>query len=736
MAQPGIGRARNSWEEVVARWPLVRRLLPGPEVAWGDRQTAAALVPLCLLVLWAVAVYAAVNLIRFDPRASFLAAGGAAAVAALALALLRVGQVRPATWLFMIGLGLVTGGAMLDHGLRAAGLGNALVVTGMAAVLLNWRGALFFAGFYAVILTAVQLAETRGWLHPAALEPRNVLATSLVQLTVLTTVLALTVNWLRRLVRQLRDSERELRAANQALIESREALSLIISESPDAIIAAGDRGVIQLVNRAAERLLGYGAAELVGRPFLEVGLVADQQQGSAKPELGRVLAGMEGPPAEMEIVRKDGTRVPVEVAGRMVKRGDGSMQVQAILRNIEERKQTERARSELEAELRHAQRLESVGRLAGGIAHDFNNLLTVILSTAATLRARPLPAELQIDAEAIEAAAERAADLTRQLLAFSRKQILRPQVLDLREVMADVEGILRRLLPERIDLKLRSVPLSGPIKADPQQIQQVVMNLAINARDAMAGNGTLTVAVDEVLIAPHEQDLVSGVRAGAHARITVSDTGVGMDQETRAHLFEPFFTTKPLGQGAGLGLATVHGIVNQSGGHIRVRSAPNQGTSFEILLPLLPARAAAPALPPRPPPGDGAPAGETILLVEDEPMVRQTTARLLRGMGFEVLEAGNAAEALRLALSRTDPVDLLLTDVVMPGASGPDLAARLSAHQSVPVLFMSGHADVSLAESDVLARSPFLPKPFSPAQLERKVREVLQGAGADVPSTS
>jgi two-component system, cell cycle sensor histidine kinase and response regulator CckA len=742
MAQPGIGRARDSWEDVVAGWPVVRRLLPRPNVPWAERQTGAALVPLCVLVAAACAVYLIVNWIRFDPAANFAAGVGALGVALLALALIRQGRVTGATWLFMVGLALLTATAMLGDGLRADGVGNVLVVTGMAAVLLNWRGAVFFAAFYAVILIAAVVGESRGWLAPPPREPPNVLATALMQLIVLTTVLGLTVSWLRKLVRQLRDSERELRAANQALVESREALSLIISESPDAIIAAGDRGVIQLVNGAAERLLGYRAAELVGRPFLEVGLVADQGAPDKGAELGRVLAGMEGPPAEMEILRKDGTRVPVEVAGRMVKRGDGSMQVQAILRNIEERKQSERARAELEAELRQAQRLESVGRLAGGIAHDFNNLLTVILSTASTLRHRPLTpdqqGEVEADVDAIQAAAQRAADLTRQLLAFSRKQILRPQVVDLAEVIVGVENILRRLLPERIELRLHQETLSGPVKADPHQIQQVVMNLAINARDAMPAGGRLTVSLDEVYIADHEQDPVKGIQAGKHARITVSDTGVGMDQETRAHLFEPFFTTKPLGQGSGLGLATVHGIINQSGGHIQVRSAPGQGTSFQILLPLLPARSHHPE--PRPA-IDGPPppvTGETILLVEDEPLVRQMTARLLRAMGYQVLEAANAAEALRLALARPTPVDLLLTDVVMPGASGPDLAARLAAHHAVPVLFMSGHTDVSLAETDVLERSPFLAKPFSPDELRRKVREVLHGrsdqAGGAAPA--
>ena len=727
MAQPGIGRARRSWADVVADWPFVRRFLPGRTVSWAARQAASALVPLCLMVVAAVAIHFLVNLGLWRETADDLPAVGAAAVAVLALVLIRMGRVRSATWMFMGGLALVTGADQVHQGFSATGVGNALVVTGMAAVLLNWRGAVVLGVFYGAMISFVVIAEGRGWLQPGT-GPRRELATVLLQLVVLTTMLGITVSWLRGLVRQLRESERDLRAANQSLIESREALSLIISESPDAIIAAGDRGVIQLVNRAAERLLGYNASELVGRPFLEVGLVAPDPQGGRGEALGRVLAGMEGPPAEMEILRKDGTRVPVELAGRMVKRGDGAMQVQAVLRNIEERKQAERARAELEAELRHAQRLESVGRLAGGIAHDFNNLLTVVLSTASTLRARAVTSELKADLEAIESAAERAAELTRQLLAFSRKQILRPQVIDVGQVVTGVETMLRRLLPERIELHLRRATLSGPIKADPHQIQQVVMNLALNARDAMPGTGTLTVAVDEVILTQEDSDSLVGISAGRHARITVSDTGVGMDEATRTHLFEPFFTTKPVGQGTGLGLATVHGIVNQSGGHIRVRSAPGQGTSFQVLLPLLPAQQSGVdgrQLGEQP---CGPVAGEVILLVEDEPLVRQSTARILRSLGYRVLEAGNASEALGLALGQSQPVDLLLTDVVMPGASGPELAARLHAHHGVPVLFMSGHADVPLAEVELIKRSPFLPKPFSPDELARKVREVLQAS--------
>jgi two-component system, cell cycle sensor histidine kinase and response regulator CckA len=718
---------------------FVRRLLPGPPLEWEDRQTASAFLTLVAMVLATALVHALLAAVTAGAAADLVPTGAVVAATLGALLLLRRRRLRAAVWVFLGGLAAAGTLVLLAEGLSAPGLGNVMVVLVIAAILLNWRGALCFGLFFGVVLLGVQVAELRRWLLPQARPPATVWLSTALPVVLMTLLLAGATHWLRGVVLQLRRRERQLRAANDALSESREALSLVIDESPDAIIAAGDRGVIQLVNGAAERMLGYAAQELLGKPFLELGLVAPDSQARSTEEIGRVLAGMEGPPTEIEIVRKDGTRLPVEVNGRMVKRGDGSMQVQAVMRDIRERKQAERARQELEAELRQAQRLESVGRLAGGIAHDFNNLLTVILSTASSLKGQLPPDDLHEDVVAIEAAALRAAELTRQLLAFSRKQILRPQVIEPASVIEGVESILRRLLPEQIAIVVRKTAVAGAIRADPQQMQQVLINLALNARDAMPGPGTLTIAVDEVHVVGGEAGAEAGgeLAAGAHVRFSVSDTGVGMDERTRAHLFEPFFTTKPVGQGTGLGLATAHGIVVQSGGHIRVRSREGEGSTFEVLMPMLPALVddAGAAGAPGPAPAGAACPAESILLVEDEPLVRQTTARILRGLGYQVTEAGTAHEALRLAAARATPVDLLLTDVIMPGVSGPDLAARLSAQAPSRVLFMSGHADVPLAEAELLARSPFLAKPFSPLELARKVREALdRQPGRDVPA--
>jgi PAS domain S-box-containing protein len=724
MAQQPNARPERSWEDVVLGSRIVRRLLPGPPLEWEDRQTASAFLTLSSMALAATSLYLLLEALTVGLGVDFVPAGVVAASTLGSLLLLRRRWLRPAVWAFLAGMAAASTLVLLAEGLSAPGVGDVMVVIVMAAILMNWRGAVFFGVFFGVVLLGVHVAQLRHWLVPVTRAPAAFWLATAIPVALMTALLAGSTHWLRGVVGQLRRRERQLRAANDALTESREALSLVIAESPDAIIASGDRGVIQLVNSAAERMLGYAAQELLGKPFLELGLVAPDSQARSTEEIGRVLAGMEGPPTEIEIVRKDGTRLPVEVNGRMVKRGDGSMQVQAVLRDIRERKQAERARHELEAELRHAQRLESVGRLAGGIAHDFNNLLTVILSTASSLKGQLPPDDLHEDVVAIEAAAQRAAELTRQLLAFSRKQILRPQVIDPASVIDGVGNMLRRLLPEQIAIVVRKGPVAGAIRADPQQMQQVVINLALNARDAMPGAGTLTVALDQVHVGRAGES--AEIEPGPHVRFMVSDTGVGMDEHTRAHLFEPFFTTKPLGQGTGLGLATAHGIVTQSGGHIRVRSREGHGSTFEVLLPMV---AAPVVVTPAPMPTallqTAARATESILLVEDEPLVRQTTARILRSLGYQVTEAGSAHEALQLAAARATPVDLLLTDVIMPGVSGPDLAARLSTQAPSRVLFMSGHADVPLAEAEMLARSPFLPKPFSPPELARKVREVL-----------
>lgn len=389
-------------------------------------------------------------------------------------------------------------------------------------------------------------------------------------------------------------------------------------------------------------------------------------------------------------------------------------------------------RLQLEEQFRQSQRMDAVGQLAGGIAHDFNSSLTVIKGTVALLLME-LPEESHIreDLAEIEHCADRAANLTHQLLAFSRKQILQPEVLDLNEVARRMESVLRRTIGEHIEFVTRLDPALGRTRVDPGQIEQVIANLALNARDAMPGGGMLTLSTRNV--GPEHAGAGNCSAGGTPGcvQLVVSDTGAGMDEMERSRLFEPFFTRKGKGQGegCGLGLAAVHGIVQQSGGDIRVESAPFEGTTFTICFP----RAAEEPPAPRRQPTPGVPGTGTVLLAEDEPSVRKIARRILERGGCHVLAAGNAAEAMRLAGSHDGPIHLLLTDTIMPGGSGPELAVMLSElHPQTKVIFMSGYTEDVLAPSGVLdAETVFLQKPFEPAQLMGLVSEQLAAARAE-----
>jgi PAS domain S-box-containing protein len=382
---------------------------------------------------------------------------------------------------------------------------------------------------------------------------------------------------------------------------------------------------------------------------------------------------------------------------------------------------------QLEDQLRQAQKMEAVGQLAGGIAHDFNNLLTAILgNTQLLLRDLPPGDTKRGDVEEIRKASERAASLTRQLLAYSRRQMLQPEVLDLNVVVAEMDKMLRRLIGENISLATVLAPDLGRVRADPNQIEQVLVNLAVNARDAMerSGGGKLTIETANVDLDEAFAQAHLGSKPGPHAMLAVSDTGMGMDATVRAHLFEPFFTTKEVGKGTGLGLATVYGIVKQSGGYISVYSEPGHGSSFKIYLPRLAAPAASPAPALKGSAGRGT---ETILVVEDEPAVLALSQRALEAQGYVVLAASDATTALRLVERHGGTIHLLLTDVVMPGMSGRDLADQLAARRpGIRVLYMSGYpGDAVVQHGELQAGSTFLQKPFSPDGLARRVREVL-----------
>jgi CheY-like chemotaxis protein len=382
-----------------------------------------------------------------------------------------------------------------------------------------------------------------------------------------------------------------------------------------------------------------------------------------------------------------------------------------------------------EGQLRQAVKMEAVGRLAGGVAHDFNNILTAITgySELALMNLDPLD-PVRHDVKDILAAAERATSLTHQLLAFSRKQVLHPQRLDLNQVVANLDKMLRRIIGEDIDLVTILGPELGAVMADPGQIEQVIMNLVVNARDAMPQGGNLTIEtanadLDEAYARKRVQ-----VQPGPYVMLAVSDTGVGLDRDSLDRIFEPFFTTKEAGKGTGLGLATVYGIVKQSGGYVGVYSEVGHGTTFKIYLPRL--EEAAGAGPPAAGTAELRRGRETLLLVEDADLLRGLAREVLERAGYMVLEARNGAEALQVHQQHEGPIHLLLTDVVMPGMNGRELAEQLAPLEpEMKVLYMSGYTDDTIVQHGVLEPGvAFLQKPFSPAALTRKVREVLEAA--------
>jgi PAS domain S-box-containing protein len=518
------------------------------------------------------------------------------------------------------------------------------------------------------------------------------------------------------------DDISDRRRAVAALRRSEEHFRSLIENASDMIVVADTHNGITYVSPSVERALGYAAEEQRGRSPLELVHPEDQVR------LQQLLADTLRPAAIVEPTRvrlrhQDGTWRTVEaVAGRQTAEGVvGGVVINA--RDISEREH-------LEAQLLQAQKIEAVGLLAGGIAHDFNNLVTAILGYADLALRRLSPQDpMRRNLEEITRAAERAAALTQQLLAFSRKQILQPRVLDVREVLERAQSLLQRLIGEDIDLVLRAESTVGRVRVDPVQLEQVLLNLAINARDAMPQGGTLVLeAEDADLDEAFARDHL-GAQAGAFVMLAVSDTGHGMDRETQARVFEPFFTTKELGKGTGLGLSTVYGIVKQSGGYIWVYSEPGRGTTFKVYLPRMVGEtdeAAVEAHAPAP----AARGTETILLVEDEDAVRELVEELLQAVGYQVLAAARPEEALRLAKRHDGPLHLLVTDVVMPQMAGPDLARHLRGiRPDVKVLYLSGYSPGIVADRGVLEDGAmFLQKPFSAEALETKVRETLDAS--------
>ena len=516
----------------------------------------------------------------------------------------------------------------------------------------------------------------------------------------------------------------ERRRAQAALLQSEQRFRQVVEHAPEGIAVVDSDMRFQYLNPVAVRLLGaQSASELLGRSHLD--LVHPDERAASLERSSQVAQGVPKAAAERRFVRLDGETLPVEISGAPFEY-DGRPAAIAFFHDITERKRTEAERSQLEAQLRQAQKMESVGRLAGGVAHDFNNHLTVIGGYCDMLLA-DLPAG-DAAREAIgeiRAAGARAAALTQQLLAFSRKQIAEAKPISLNGAVADASRMLRRLIGEDVEIVTALDPEPVTIMADRGQINQVVMNLAINARDAMPQGGRLTIETGAAEIDASYASLHLEARPGHYATLTVTDTGVGMNPETMQRIFEPFFTTKGMGVGTGLGLATVYGIVRQSGGWIRVYSEPGRGAMFQVYFPRVDGPAEASVAPARH--AEDGRGSETVLVVEDQPEVRRLALTILSQKGYRLLEASNGAEALALSANYAEPIDLLLTDVVMPGMTGRELANRLlETRPTVKVLFTSGYTAEVISHQDVLdAGAAYLPKPFTASQLTLKIREIL-----------
>ena len=528
------------------------------------------------------------------------------------------------------------------------------------------------------------------------------------------------------LAQEISERKRGMESALMAFEESEAKLRSLAENSPYGICRTSvGGGQFVSVNPALVGMLGYGSEKEV----LALNLSSDVYRNpGARARLVEELRRQERfHNVEIEWKRKDGSPLTVSVSGNTMSSNNGAQYFEVIVEDVTTRR-------ELEAQLRQAQKMEAVGRLAGGVAHDFNNMLMIISGYAELvlneecIRDCAQGQGVRGQVEKIREAAKKASQVSRQLLAFSRKQVLEPRVLELNKLLTDVAKMLLRLLGEDVELVIHVDPKLGRIRADSGQLEQVILNLAVNARDAMPKGGRLVLEtanadLDVTYAQPH-----APLVAGSYVMLAVSDNGSGMDHETQAHIFEPFFTTKEKGKGTGLGLATVYGIVKQSGGYIWVYSEPGAGTTFKVYLPRVDEAPTAPR--PQPRLEEAVPATESILLVEDEEDLRHVIRGFLEKLGYQVLEAKDATEALKISAEHPSPIHLMVTDMIMPGMRGRELAGRFaSSRPQMKVLYISGYTDGSIVQhGELQAGSAFLGKPFGSEALARKVRELLDGA--------
>ena len=535
---------------------------------------------------------------------------------------------------------------------------------------------------------------------------------------------------LETLERKVRERTQELTAANTALSaqiserkKAEEAYRELFENADDMVFTLDLAGAFTSLNRVGERLTGRARLD-AGRSSLEE-VVSPLHRTLVSDALAGL--GTDAPPAPLRVEVRDpgGLRTNVEMSLRLIQRSGSPAGIHGVARDVT-------ARERLESELRQAHKLDAIGHLAAGVAHDFNNILMVIQGYSEMLMAQVGTESLREDLQQIHVAARRGGDLTRQLLAFGRKQVLRVIPLDLNSVVHDTSQMLRRLIGENISLRIDTALDPCVVEADKSQLEQVLMNLAVNARDSMSRGGSLTVSVARTQATGEHH----ATAVGAYVTLTMTDTGCGMDAATKDRVFEPFFTTKPPGKGSGLGLSTVYGVVKQLGGNVTVDSTPLQGTVFTVYLPATSKAAEAPHDATIPELASGQ--SETVLLVEDDEPVRALLCSVLRRHGYQVLEARGPKQALSIAARHTGPLDLVLSDVIMPGMSGPEMVALLRSIRPEPaVLYLSGYATDALVMDRVLPKAvSFVQKPVSARQLLEAIRRVLAPEHAALKAAS
>ncbi len=529
----------------------------------------------------------------------------------------------------------------------------------------------------------------------------------------------------KRIEQELRRVSEEMhRQTVERLGEYRARLAAIIDSSEDAILAKTLDGTITAWNKGAERIYGYAPEEIIGKSIST--LVPADRPGEIPEIMRKIGRGESIEHYESVRVTKDGRHLNVSIAVSPLRDASGEIVgASAIARDITEQRKAEE-------QLRQSQKMEAVGRLAGGVAHDFNNVLGIINACSEFLRDRiDAGSEPSVYVENIRKATERGAGLTRQLLAFSRKQVVKPVLLDMNDRLKEISKLLRPLMGDDVEIVVSAQASSAIVEADPGQLDQIIMNLAVNSRDAMPKGGRFILETKLVEFDQHFADQHQPLKPGKYVMLAVSDSGVGMDKATLSRIFEPFFTTKEQGKGTGLGLATVYGIAQQAGGHIWVYSEPGQGTTFKLYLPSAESKLAAgasaeseAAVPKR---------QATILLVEDDEIMRSLTRQMLREQGYAVIEAANGKAAFEWVQANpagsqpeSQPIDLLLTDVVMPAMSGPELAERLaSLNPKLKVIYMSGYTGELMEASERLKRGILIEKPFTRTALLNTLHKIL-----------